>query len=99
MLAQGIEIAEYQPTMMHTKATIIDGAMSIVGSANFDNRSLELNEELNVAIFSRELAQRLTADVERDLAVSKRLSLDEWRNRPAHQRAREWLWSYFGEVF
>jgi cardiolipin synthase len=99
MLAQGIEIAEYQPTMMHTKATIIDGTLSIIGSANFDNRSLELNEELNVAIFSRQLAQRLTADVERDLAVSKRLALDEWRKRPAHQRAREWMWSYFGEVF
>ncbi len=99
MLAQGIEIAEYQPTMMHTKATVVDGVMSIIGSANFDNRSLELNEELNVAVFSRELAQQLTADFERDLASSKRLVLAEWRDRPAHQRAREWLWSYFGELF
>jgi cardiolipin synthase len=99
LLADGIEIAEYQPTMMHTKATIVDGVMSIVGSANFDNRSLELNEELNVAVFSPALAQRLSADFERDLAVSKRLMLAEWRSRPAYQRAREWLWSYFGEVF
>jgi cardiolipin synthase len=99
LLAEGIEIAEYQPTMMHTKATVVDGVMSIFGSANFDNRSLELNEELNVAVFSPSLAQRLTADYERDLAVSKRWMLAEWRSRPAHQRAREWLWSYFGEVF
>jgi cardiolipin synthase len=99
LLAQGIEVAEYQPTMMHTKAAMVDGVMSIFGSANFDNRSLELNEELNVAVFSRRLAERLTADFERDLASSKRLELEEWRHRPAHQRAREWMWSYFGEVF
>src|SRR5437867_4278371 len=49
LLRRGIEVYEYQPTMMHAKALIVDGAWSMVGSANFDNRSLELNDELNVA--------------------------------------------------
>ena len=47
----GIGIYEYQPTMMHTKAMVIDGVWSMFGSANFDNRSLELNDEMNVAVF------------------------------------------------
>jgi cardiolipin synthase len=99
LMAGGIEIFEYQPSMMHAKAMIVDGVLSIFGSANFDNRSLELNDELNAAVFDRELAARLEADFNRDTTRSKKLNLDEWRARPPHIRAREWAWSYFGEIF
>ena len=99
LLEEGIAIAEYQPTMLHTKAMVVDGILSIVGSANFDNRSLELNDELNVAVFDRSLATRLLQDFERDLTNSKRLELNAWRSRPITERGRDWLWSYFGEVF
>jgi cardiolipin synthase len=98
-LEQGMEIFEYQPTMMHAKAIIIDDTLSIVGSANFDNRSLELNDELNVAVFDGSLASRLRADFEVDVSKSTRLNLDAWRSRPLHIRGREKLWSLFGEVF
>jgi cardiolipin synthase len=98
-LESGIEIYEYQPAMMHAKALVVDGRLSIVGSANFDNRSLELNDELNIAVFDRQLAERLLSDFERDLTKSKKLALDEWRSRPPHIRARERVWSWFGEVF
>jgi cardiolipin synthase len=99
LMEQGIEIYEYQPAMMHTKAVIVDGAMAIIGSANVDNRSLELNDELNAAVFDRELAGRIAADFDNDLRRSKKLVIDEWRSRPPHIRAREKLWSFFGEVF
>jgi len=98
-LEQGIEIYEYQPAMMHTKAMIVDGVLSIVGSANFDNRSLELNDELNVAVFDRTVASRLLADFETDLTKSRKLDLESWRSRPFHIRGREKFWSLFGEVF
>ncbi|HTM02405.1 MAG TPA: phospholipase D-like domain-containing protein [Vicinamibacterales bacterium] len=98
LLEMGIELAEYQPTMMHAKAMVIDGLLSIIGSANFDNRSLELNDELNVAVFDPELAGRLEGDFERDLTRSKRLSLEAWRSRPIVEKGRDWLLSYFGEV-
>jgi cardiolipin synthase len=99
LLEQGIEIYEYQPAMMHAKVIVIDGVLSIVGSANFDNRSLELNDELNVAVFDPSLAARLTADFERDMTRSAKIDLESWRSRPLHIRGREKLWSYFGEVF
>jgi cardiolipin synthase len=98
-LEQGITIYEYQPAMMHAKAIVVDGVLSVVGSANFDNRSLELNDELNVAVFDQALAARLLQDFEQDITRSRRIDLEEWRARPLYLRAREKLWGYFGEVF
>jgi cardiolipin synthase A/B len=99
LLEQGIEIYEYQPTMMHTKTFVVDGVWSMFGSANFDNRSLELNDELNVAVTSRDLAARLLADFEKDLKSSQRLTLDTWRKRSLLSKAREQFWAAFGEIF
>lgn len=99
LLSMGIEIYEYQPTMMHTKTLVVDGAWSMFGSANFDNRSLELNDELNVAVSDRDLARRFTQDLEQDLRVSSRLELTTWRKRSLLEKAREKFWSYFGEIF
>ena len=99
LLDLGIEIYEYQPTMMHAKTMVADQAWSMVGSANFDNRSLELNDEMNVAISDRPFAERLERDFEQDLKVSRRLDPNEWRRRPFMQKVREHFWSYFGEIF
>ena len=99
LLQLGIEIHEYQTTMLHTKALVVDGVYSIFGSANFDNRSFELNDELNVAASSPELARRLLEDFETDLKHSKPLTLEGWRQRPMLDKVREHFWSYFGEVF
>jgi len=99
LMSLGIEIYEYRPTMMHTKTMVVDSTLSIFGSANFDNRSLELNDELNVAVWSRELGARFAADFEQDLRSSSRLDLTIWRQRSLLQKSREHFWSYFSEVF
>jgi cardiolipin synthase len=99
LLSQGIEIYEYRPTMMHTKTLVVDGVWTMFGSANFDNRSLELNDELNVAVTSRDLARRVLDDFEQDLRSAERLDLTQWRQRPLLEKTREEFWSYFGEVF
>ena len=99
LMEMGIEIYEYQPTMMHTKTFVVDGVWNMFGSANFDNRSLELNDELNVAVTSASLAARLLVDFERDLKASRRLDLATWRQRSLLQKTREHFWSYFGEIF
>ena len=99
LLQQGIEIYEYQPTMMHAKMMVVDGVWSMFGSANFDNRSLELNDELNVAVTSRDLAARFLSDMETDIRASHRLTLDAWRQRSTLNKVRERFWGVFGEVF
>lgn len=98
-LDKGLEIAEYQPSMMHAKAMVVDGEWSMFGSANFDNRSLELNDELNVAVKDRDLAARFTEQFEKDLGVSRWLKSSEWARRSWLEKSREKFWSAFGEVF
>jgi cardiolipin synthase A/B len=100
LLDQGVEIYEYQPTMMHTKAVMVDGAFSIIGSANFGNRSFELNDELTVGVFDPELAQALIGDFENDMRASTRLDAATWKDqRGVFGKLQERFWSIFGEVF
>jgi cardiolipin synthase len=99
LMDEGIEIYEYQPTMMHTKAMVVDGTWSMFGSANFDNRSLELNDEMNVAVSDPGLGARLTAAFEDDLRKAKRLDPRQWPKRPLMDKIRESFWSYFSEIF
>jgi cardiolipin synthase len=99
-LDEGIEIFEYQPTMMHTKAMIVDGVWSVIGSANFGNRSFELNDELVIGVEDAQLARQLTADFENDIKSSARLEKDTWsKQRSFDGKLNEWFWSFFGEMF
>ena len=79
LLKRGVQIYEYQAAMIHVKALMIDDSWSVVGSTNFDHRSFELNDEVNLAVFDPEVAERLTRDFERDLAESKQITYEEWR--------------------
>lgn len=100
LLDDGYQIAEYEPTMMHVKAVIIDGAFSLIGSANFGNRSFEVNDELTVAVADRELALSLTRDFEADLQRSKQLDAKTWKDqRTIVGKTKEFFWSFFGEIF
>jgi cardiolipin synthase len=79
LLKRGVRIYEYQAAMIHVKALMIDDSWSVVGSTNFDHRSFELNDEVNLAVFDPQVAQRLTRDFEDDLAQSKEITYEEWR--------------------
>jgi cardiolipin synthase len=67
LLEGGIQIFEYQPTMMHCKVLVIDGVWSSVGSANFDDRSFRLNDEANLNVFSEELAREQIRLIDDDI--------------------------------
>ncbi len=89
LLEAGIEIAEYQPTMMHNKLLVVDGELVSVGSTNFDIRSFELNEEASLNIYSRDFAARMTEIFEADLERARPYSLADWRARPWRARIKE----------
>ena len=87
LLEAGVEIHEFQPGMIHAKIFVMDGPWSVVGSTNFDSRSFDLNDEVNLAIMDRALAARLHIDFERDRASSERVTLTDWQERGLGERA------------
>jgi cardiolipin synthase len=89
LVGSAVEVYEYQPTMLHAKTMTVDGVWSAVGSANFDNRSFQLNDEATLCVTSEEFADRLTEQFERDLEVSERIAPGRWRRRGPLQRAGE----------
>jgi cardiolipin synthase len=91
LLEAGAEIYEYQPTMYHCKVMIVDGFLTSVGSTNFDNRSFRLNDEANLNLYDEAFAAQQTAIFEDDLAHSRRVTLEAWRNRPWREKALEGL--------
>jgi cardiolipin synthase len=94
LLDAGVELYEYNRTMMHHKIMMIDGMWSTVGTANFDNRSFSHNEESNVSVLDESIAAELTASFERDLAVSERVSKDSWKRRGLPHKTVEALASF-----
>ena len=91
MLEAGIEIAEYEPTMYHVKGLVVDGLFSSVGSTNFDNRSFRLNDEANLNVLSAEFGRVQQEVFAADWSKSRRISLQEWQNRPISERMLERL--------
>jgi cardiolipin synthase len=75
--------------MLHAKTMTVDGVWSAVGSANFDNRSFQLNDEATLCVTSEAFAERLTEQFERDLEVSERIAPGRWQRRGPLQRASE----------
>ena len=89
LLEAGVRIFEYSASMMHAKTMVADGAWSIVGSANLDERSMELNQENVLGIADREFAQAIEQGMSADFARSREIQLDEWRRRSIVRRGLE----------
>ena len=91
LLKNGVEIYEYEASMIHTKVMLVDRIWSVVGSTNFDHRSFGLNDEVNIAALDVQLAARLLQDFESDMAQSKRLTYEDWQKRSVVTRVLDSL--------
>ena len=89
LLAAGIEIHEYLPTMMHNKLLIVDRAMVSVGSTNFDLRSFRLNDEASLNIYDTGFAEQMTAIFESDLKHTRKYDVKTWEARPFKEKLLE----------
>ncbi|MGW6820754.1 phospholipase D-like domain-containing protein [Streptomyces sp. NPDC055005] len=89
LTAAGVEIFQYRPTMMHAKVMTMDGVVSLVGSTNFNRRSLDHDEEVMLAVMDVEFTDVLDAHYDQDLEVSDRIKAGRWKRRSLRQRARE----------
>jgi cardiolipin synthase len=96
LLEAGVKIAEYQETMFHCKVLVVDSLLVSVGSTNFDNRSLSLNDEANLNVMDAGFARRQVEIFEQDLLRTKPVSLAAWRQRPWHEKLLERAASLMG---
>lgn len=89
LLSAGVRIFQRQPPFIHAKAMVIDDSIALVGTANLDIRSLELNYETTVLFEDREAVNGLKLMVAEDISLSTELNLNEWLQRPALQKLGE----------
>ncbi|MFE2166364.1 phosphatidylserine/phosphatidylglycerophosphate/cardiolipin synthase family protein [Streptomyces sp. NPDC059447] len=89
LTAAGVRIHQYQPTMMHAKVITMDGVVSLIGSSNFNRRSLDHDEEVMLAVMDPDLTRTLDEHYDADLEVSTRIVRRRWKRRSLLQRARE----------
>ena len=86
LLAAGVKIHEYMPTMLHAKTLLIDRELSFVGTPNLDNRSLRLNFEVAAAIYGTETADQFAAAFAEDLKSARAVTVENVENRSVPER-------------
>jgi len=96
-LKAGIEIFEYNHTMLHQKTMVVDGVWSTVGTTNFDSRSFAHNEENNVCFSDVTLARKLEGIFTQDMHGCEKITLEQWRNRGALAKSLQAVVSLFQE--
>lgn len=84
LLEVGAEIYKYNKGFVHAKTMVIDDDVAIVGSANMDYRSFDLNFEVNALVYSKNIAKQLTDVFENDLKNSELIDAETWINRPKY---------------
>lgn len=89
--AAGVQTYRYEPTMFHCKVLVIDNYFSSLGSTNFDNRSFELNDEVNLNVFDERFSTEQSRIFDEDLKRAKRVTYEDWKQRPWYQKAMNWL--------
>ncbi|MER5399419.1 phospholipase D-like domain-containing protein [Streptomyces sp. NPDC002599] len=89
LLAAGVEIRQYQPTMLHTKIMTVDGVASLIGSSNFNRRSMEHDEEVMLAVLDEAFTAALDRDFDEDRENAVDIDPTRWRRRSPVQRAKE----------
>src|SRR5690606_32844177 len=82
----GVEIFEYRGGLLHAKTVVVDGAVTLVGSANMDRRSLDLNFENNVLLYSPELASDIRRQQDEWIAGSREITRESGSTIPLLRR-------------
>ncbi|AUC86653.1 cardiolipin synthase [Polaribacter sp. ALD11] len=82
LLEYGAKIYKYNKGFVHAKTMIVDHDLAIIGSANMDYRSFDLNFEVNALLYSEKIAKQLKDVFNNDLKVSEQIDAKTWLNRP-----------------
>ena len=84
LLKAGVQIYLYQKGFVHAKTMVADRSVAMVGTANLDYRSFDLNFEVNAIVYDKEIAENLTNYFDEDLKNAEEIEINSWLNRPKH---------------
>jgi cardiolipin synthase len=90
LLVAGVRVYEWQPTTLHAKTFVVDGEWFTVGSMNFDNRSMALNDEATLMVLDQSTGQNMNRIFLDDLHHAEEITLEVFRTRSWLQRIAEW---------
>ena len=90
LLEAGVRVFEYQPTTLHAKTFVVDGRWVSIGTMNFDNRSLALNDESTLMVLDSAAGRRMEEVYLEDQRHSREIDLATFRRRPWYRRVGEW---------
>ena len=99
VMRSGVRVYEYRNGFVHSKSIVADGRLCSVGSANFDDRSMSLNFEGNVMVYSEELGARMDAAFGEDLDRCTEYTLEMYASRTLWQRINTGVsWMLSGQL-
>ena len=98
LLRAGVEIYEYHKGLYHAKTLTVDGCWSLVGTPNFDMRSMTINFEVGLAMYDERLAAELEEQFERDLQDARQITLEEWSQRSTMKQLGEQFARLFAPI-
>lgn len=98
LLQAGVEIYMYQKGFIHAKTIVTDSNLSIVGTANMDHRSFELNFEVNVIVYDRQFAEEMRQVFFDDLKHTEKIDPESWYKRPAYKQFPEKVARLFSPI-
>ena len=89
LLEAGVQIYETHGEILHSKSAVIDGVWSVIGSSNFDHRSVLFNDEVDAVVLGTDTAQELEGLFTRDFIGAHQIDLASWKQRPLAEKMRE----------
>jgi cardiolipin synthase len=89
LLAAGVKIFFYQDGFVHAKTLVVDKKLAVIGTANMDVRSFDLNFEVNAIVYDDELATSLAKVFNADIKDAVLLDIDTWSNRSISRKFLE----------
>jgi cardiolipin synthase A/B len=92
LLRAGVKIYERDDGILHSKTMVIDQVWSIVGSSNFDHRSVLFNDEVDAVVLGKETGATLATDFMADLQHANAIDMEQWRRRSMLEHMREGFW-------
>ena len=98
LMNAGVKIYTYNKGFVHAKTMVCDKKIAIIGTANLDNRSFDLNFEVNAIVYDEQIATQLNEVFDKDLTLSTQIVSEIWEQRPLYMKLLERILHLFSSL-